>query len=283
MREHYQQNADVFKAFCNEYRLQILELLQTGEKCACKLQEHIEISQSNLSHHMKILCNSGIVSSRQEGKWMHYSISPQGSQQAAKLLSDLTKVNEDPKRILIEYLYLDLNSCDRCIGTDSVLDEVVEALAPTFKLAGYNVEYKKIEMASAELATQYRFVSSPTIRVNGHDICNSVTESSCGCCSDISGTDVDCRVFEYEGATYEVPPKAMLTEAILKIVFSVDPNRKDDRNSYNDIGCQCDGESISTSNSEDNNAGSFVLIDNLKRFYDGKEKLSSGCSCGCDC
>lgn len=258
MEDKYQQNSSVFKAFCNEYRLQILELLQTGEKCACKLQEHIEISQSNLSHHMKILCNSGIVSSRQEGKWMHYSISPQGSQQAAKLLSDLTKVNEDPKRILIEYLYLDLNSCDRCIGTDSVLDEVVESLAPTFELAGYSVDYKKVEMTTAELATQCRFVSSPTIRVNGQDICSSVAESSCGCCSDISGTDVDCRVFEYEGRSYEVPPKAMLTEAILKVAFSTKAD------------CS-------------NDTDDFELIDNLKRFYDGKEKLSSGCSCGCDC
>lgn len=261
MQARYQQNSDIFKAFCNEYRLQILELLQTGEKCACVLQEHIEISQSNLSHHMKILCNSGIVSSRQEGKWMHYSISPEGSQRAAKLLSDLTTVSEDPKQLLIEYLYLDLSTCDRCIGTDTVLDEVVEALTPTLKLAGYSVDYKKVEMTTAELATQYRFVSSPTIRVNGQDICGSVAESSCGCCSDISGTDVDCRVFEYEGRSYEVPPKAMLTEAVLRVAFSAQTE------SCGDTG----------------NTGDFVLIDNLKRFYDGKKSLSSGCSCGCDC
>jgi DNA-binding transcriptional ArsR family regulator len=256
--ERYQQNSDIFKAFCNEYRLQILELLQTGEKCACVIQEHIKISQSNLSHHMKILCNSVIVSSQQEGKWMHYSISPEGSQQAMKLLSDLTTVSQDPKKLLIEYLYLDLSTCDRCIGTDTVLEEVVEALIPTLKLAGYSVDYKKVEMTTAELATQYRFVSSPSTRVNGQEICSSVAESSCGCCSDISGTDVDCRVFEYEGASYEVPPKAMLTEAILRVAFNKDTD--------------CGEKS-----------GDFELIDNLKRFYDGKKKLSSGCNCGCDC
>ena len=36
------------------------------------------------------------------------------------------------------------------------------------------------------------------------DICKDVKESDCGCCGEISGTQVDCRVFEYEGKLYEV-------------------------------------------------------------------------------
>ena len=53
--------ADVFKAFCDENRIRILKLLTTGEKCACKLLEELNITQPTLSHHMKILCDSGIV------------------------------------------------------------------------------------------------------------------------------------------------------------------------------------------------------------------------------
>lgn len=64
----------IFKAFCDENRLLILELLKSDEKCGCKLLEELNISQSTLSHHMKILCDSGIVKQRKEGKWMHYSI-----------------------------------------------------------------------------------------------------------------------------------------------------------------------------------------------------------------
>lgn len=90
----YESDAEVFKAFCNEYRLQIMELLRSGEKCACKLQERVDISQSNLSHHMKILCKSGIVTARQEGKWMFYSISPEGSERAKELLERLTTITE---------------------------------------------------------------------------------------------------------------------------------------------------------------------------------------------
>ena len=89
MRNHT-LDAKVFKAFCDENRLQVLEMLRSGEKCACVLLEQLQISQSTLSHHMKILCDSGIVTARKDGKWTHYSISQEGSRQAAELLKKLT-------------------------------------------------------------------------------------------------------------------------------------------------------------------------------------------------
>ncbi len=88
-----EKNAKVFKAFCDEKRLAILELLRSGEKCACVLIEQMEIGQSSLSYHMKILCESSIVESRQEGKWTHYKISEQGSQEAMLLLKAITTPN----------------------------------------------------------------------------------------------------------------------------------------------------------------------------------------------
>jgi glutaredoxin len=161
------------------------------------------------------------------------------------------------KKVVVEYLYLDLETCDRCIGTDKVLDEVMMVLTPALSIAGFAVEYHKIEMKTAEMAEQYKFLSSPTIRVNGHDICQSVAENSCGCCSDISGTEVNCRVFEYNGERYEVPPKEMLAEAILNSVFG-----------QVETGC-CSG-------------GEYELPENLKEFYAGKKNKSS-CSCGGNC
>lgn len=86
-------NARVFTAFCDENRLTILEMLKSGEKCACVLLEKLEISQPTLSHHMKILCDSGIVSPRKEGKWTYYSISESGSAEALELLKRLTAVD----------------------------------------------------------------------------------------------------------------------------------------------------------------------------------------------
>ena len=82
----------VFKALCDENRISILKLLRSGEKCACKLLDELNVTQPTLSHHMKILCDSGIVVGRKEGKWMHYSISPEGSETAVKYLKELTKI-----------------------------------------------------------------------------------------------------------------------------------------------------------------------------------------------
>lgn len=86
----YKKNAKVFKAFCDEKRLAILELLRSGEKCACVLIDQMDIGQSSLSYHMKILCESGIVESRQEGKWTHYRLSKSGSKHAEELLKQIT-------------------------------------------------------------------------------------------------------------------------------------------------------------------------------------------------
>ncbi len=155
------------------------------------------------------------------------------------------------KQVVVDYLYLDLKTCDRCVGTDQVLEEVLGELAPAFELAGYDIIFNLIEITDSELAEKHRFLSSPTIRVNGHDICQSVQENDCGCCGEISGTAVDCRVFEYEDKLYEVPPKEMLAEAVLKYAF---------------VKAEADGE--------------YTLPENLKRFFEGKEKKSSCCCSG---
>ncbi len=86
MATAYTETAKVFKAFCDENRLRILELLRTGEKCACVLLDDLHITQSTLSHHMKILCDSGVVQGRKEGKWVHYSVDPVGAERAVELL-----------------------------------------------------------------------------------------------------------------------------------------------------------------------------------------------------
>ncbi len=86
----YKNQVKVFKAFCDENRLQILDLLCDGEKCACVLLEQLDLGQSGLSYHMKILLESGIVESRQEGKWTHYKISQTGRDFAVDILLDFT-------------------------------------------------------------------------------------------------------------------------------------------------------------------------------------------------
>lgn len=68
----------VFKAFCDINRLKIINMLTKGDKCGNELLEALDVSQPTLSHHMKILCESGIVFSRRYGKLMQYSLSYDG-------------------------------------------------------------------------------------------------------------------------------------------------------------------------------------------------------------
>lgn len=91
MKLSHFKNARVFKAFCDETRLAILEMLQDGEKCACVLLEKVKVGQSTLSHHMKILVESGVVTARKQGKWTYYSICEDGRKRALDLLETITK------------------------------------------------------------------------------------------------------------------------------------------------------------------------------------------------
>lgn len=91
----HQEDAKRFKALCDPKRLAILEQLRSGEKCACVLQEPLDLTQSGLSYHMKILCESGLVVSRQEGKWTHYRLSEAGRDDAVKRLLAITRPDTD--------------------------------------------------------------------------------------------------------------------------------------------------------------------------------------------
>jgi len=84
-----EKTAVIFKAFCDESRIRILQILKDDEKCACRLLEALNITQPTLSHHMKTLLDSGIVNGRKEGKWMYYSISEEGLKKAQEYLDYL--------------------------------------------------------------------------------------------------------------------------------------------------------------------------------------------------
>ena len=91
-----QEMVCIFKALGDENRIRILKILHSGEKCACKLLEELNISQPTLSHHMKILCDSGLVTGRKEGKWTHYSICCDGVKHIRGLMKELLSVENIP-------------------------------------------------------------------------------------------------------------------------------------------------------------------------------------------
>ena len=88
MGKDFDQEAKVFKVLCHSNRLKILDILKDGEHCACKLLEILDVSQSTLSHHMKILTDAKVVNVRKDGKWSHYSLSSDGIEKVIQYLKD---------------------------------------------------------------------------------------------------------------------------------------------------------------------------------------------------
>lgn len=127
---------------------------------------------------------------------------------------------EQKKKIMIDFLYLDLSICQRCQGTETNMDAALEDVAKILDTQGYEIEMKRIHVNSREIATRYEFVSSPTIRVNGQDIDLSQKESLCQDCGDLCGDTVDCRVWVYKNEEFTTPPKEMIIDAILKAAES---------------------------------------------------------------
>ena len=105
MASKHTEATKLFKALADDNRLEIMEILMSGEKCGCELLEKLNIGQSTLSHHMHILCEAGLVDACKEGKWMHYSLSAEGSARLCELIEGYT-LSADKAR---EY-----KKCDSC-------------------------------------------------------------------------------------------------------------------------------------------------------------------------
>ncbi|NLX99934.1 MAG: winged helix-turn-helix transcriptional regulator [Rhodopirellula sp.] len=93
--DYYLENTKVFKALGDPKRAMIVDMLSCGEMCACKILEKFEMSQSTLSHHMKLLRECGLVKAREEGKWTYYSLDAEAIQKTKQFLCAITTEKED--------------------------------------------------------------------------------------------------------------------------------------------------------------------------------------------
>jgi hypothetical protein len=134
-----------------------------------------------------------------------------------------TPASEAPTadRVRIDFLFLDLTTCDRCRGTDRNLESALEVVREALEATGAAVEVRKTLVESAAQARELRFVSSPTIRVNGRDLAFELKESACGCdvCTDGSGEPIACRDWTYRGKEYTEAPVGLIVDAILGEVY----------------------------------------------------------------
>lgn len=161
--------------------------------------------------------------------------------------SGCCSLKQERKQITIDFLYLDLSICERCQGTETNLEAAINEVSTVLKAAGYDIVMNKINITSKEMAIKYMFISSPTIRVNGHDIEVEIKETACKDCGDLCGDSVECRVWIYNGEVFNEPPKELIINAILKEVYS----------GYKSINLQKNG--------------AYKLPQNLENFFDGLE------------
>lgn len=89
-RSEAEDLARLLKAIADPARLQVITLLRSaeaGEACVCDLTTPLGLSQSTVSHHMKILSDAGLVRRERRGTWSYYSLVPEGMAQISELLA----------------------------------------------------------------------------------------------------------------------------------------------------------------------------------------------------
>ena len=129
-------------------------------------------------------------------------------------------VAEDKKaRVTIDFLYLDLLECDRCMGTNEQLESALPMITQVLEASGFEVVVHKTHVQSEQQAAALGFAVSPTIRVNDRDIQFNWRETPCAPCSKGCANEVSCREWEYNGQWYEIPPKELMIRAILREVY----------------------------------------------------------------
>jgi hypothetical protein len=162
--------------------------------------------------------------------------------------------SEVRRTVAIEFLFLDLSTCGRCQGTGASIETALAAVDGVVRATGARVDLRRIHVKSVEQARELRFVSSPTIRVNGRDIAVEALESECG--ADACGCEpgASCRVWRYHGREYTEAPVGLIVDAILSELYAGTARA-------------------------DSPAAAFELPDNLVRVFAAKHAGAPGGGC----
>lgn len=95
MNHSYAEYVPALKAVSDETRLKIIDMISCGEMCACDILEGLDISQSTLSYHMKILSESGLVNAVRDGAWMRYTLNKEKTDALITYFKYITSEKDD--------------------------------------------------------------------------------------------------------------------------------------------------------------------------------------------
>ena len=83
------RSTSIFHALSDETRLAVVQMLGDGERCVCDLQAALDVAQSRLSFHLKVLKEAGLVTDRKDGRWSYYPLVPDALTEAPDIVHTL--------------------------------------------------------------------------------------------------------------------------------------------------------------------------------------------------
>jgi ArsR family transcriptional regulator, arsenate/arsenite/antimonite-responsive transcriptional repressor len=86
---HDARTVAVFRALGDPTRLRVMELLASGQRCACEIQAAVDVSANLLSHHLKVLRTAGLIAGERRGRWIDYRLEPAAVAAAAACIQAL--------------------------------------------------------------------------------------------------------------------------------------------------------------------------------------------------
>ncbi|MHB8049623.1 MAG: DUF2703 domain-containing protein [Coriobacteriia bacterium] len=128
------------------------------------------------------------------------------------------------KSLNVELLVIDLEVCARCVPTGEQLRRAIELVRPAAEARDISITYGETIVQTPEEAKAHALLSSPTIRMNGHDIQQDIRESECESCGDLTegGAKIDCREWHYHGRVYAAAPLPLLIESLMDALDRID-------------------------------------------------------------
>jgi hypothetical protein len=169
-------------------------------------------------------------------------------------MSAAPRPSEVRRTVMIDFLFLDLSTCGRCLGTGANIETALSAVEGVLRATGAQVEVRRIHVRSVEQARELEFVSSPTIRVNGRDLAFELLESECEADVCNCGIGASCRVWRYDGQEHTEAPVGLIVDAVLAELYA-EPTRAESP------------------------AASYELPENLVRVFAAKDAGAPGGGC----
>lgn len=180
--------------------------------------------------------------------------------------SDTVSVVQSPaeaytrRTVTVDFLYLDNESCERCMRTEDALETAIEQVEPIFEPLDVGITVRDTHVSSLEAAEATQLAVSPTIRIDGRDIQPDYLENTCESCGDLCECkgDVDCRLWRYRGEEYTTVPVELLVKAL---VHAIAPNQ--------------------TQFDRSREGQAYQLSSNVQDFFTSSEDDVSECGCSC--